>query len=251
MTTTCVTVADLAGQRCLSVTAVLSLCLLACSAAAGAQGATPSSIRVTGTSSVTVKPDRVRVDVGVVTQSRESQDAVSQNAATFSAVLAALRKTLGTSADISSLSYSLNPDYQYRPNEGQPTITGYTATNIVRVTTDDLARIGDVIDTASRAGANRVPSVQFTLRDEQAVRTRALKEAAVRAKSEADALASALGLRIIRILSVDEGGPVVVPVRDVMFAKAAAPGSAATSIQSGTIEVNANVTLAVEVSDRQ
>src|SRR4029077_3052924 len=129
------------------------------------------------------------------------------------------------------------------------TISGYTATNVVRVTIDDLSKIGDVIDVATRAGANRVPSIQFALRDEQSVRGQALREAAVKAKAEAEALANALGLKVNRILTVEAGGPVPVPIRDVMFARAES-SSAATAIQPGSIEVNANVTLTVEVSAR-
>jgi uncharacterized protein YggE len=208
-----------------------------------------SSIRVTGTSTVTANPDRARVDVGVVTQAPQSQLAVSQNARTFNTVMGSLRKAFGPQAEIKALQFSLTPDYQYHPGGGQPTITGYTATNAVRVTIDDLTRIGDVIDTATRAGANRVPSVQFALRDEDSVRTQALREAAIKARAEADALAGALGLKVNRIVAVEEGGPVVVPVRDVMFARAEGP-SAATAIQPGSIEVNASVTLTVEVSSR-
>jgi uncharacterized protein len=229
-----------------------STAFLGCFAALPARAEGPSSvssIRVTGTSTVTANPDRARVDVGVVTQAPQSQLAVSQNARTFNAVMESLRKALGANADIKSLQFSLSPDYQYHVSGGQPTITGYTATNVVRVTIDDLGKIGDVIDTATRAGSNRVPSIQFALRDEESVRTQALRDAAVKAKAEADALAAALGLKVNRILTVEEGGPVIVPVRDVMFARAES-SAAATTVQPGAIEVMANVTLTVEVSGR-
>ncbi len=233
--------------------AYLFVCLAALPASA--EGPTSlSSIRVTGTATVTAKPDRARVDVGVVTQAAQSDNAVSQNARTFDAVMSALHKAFGQGTDIKALSYSLNPDYQYgvvsSASGGAPTIKGYTVTNVVRVTIDDLARIGDVIDTAAQAGANRVPSVQFALRDEESVRVQAMREAATKAKAEADALASALGLKVNRILTVEEGGPVAVPIHEVAFARAAS-ASAATQIQPGAIEVNANVTLTVEVSPRQ
>ena len=100
-----------------------------------------SSIRVTGESVVSATPDRVQIDVGVVTQAARSRDAASQNASRLDAVLAALRKTLGAGSDIKTISYSLNPNYQYHPNGGEPTITGYTATNVLRITLDDLAKI--------------------------------------------------------------------------------------------------------------
>ena len=217
-----------------------------------AQQSTPaaSSIRVTGESLVSAAPDRVQIDVGVVTQAARSQEAASQNASRLDAVLAALHKVLGAGSDIKTISYSLHPNYQYHPNGGEPTITGYTASNVVRITLDDLAKVGSAIDGATAAGANHVQGIQFTLRDQQRVRSQALREAATKARAEADALASALGLKVVRILTVEETSPVAVSVRerDGMFAARAAAATAPTPIEAGTIDVTANVTLVVEVS---
>lgn len=198
---------------------------------------------------MTANPDRARIDVGVVTQSPQSQTAVSQNASKVEVLLAALRKALGSGADIKTLSYSLNPDYQYRASGGPSTISGYSATNIVRIMVDDLAKVGLVIDTAAQAGANRLPSVQFVLRDAQSARAQALKEAALKARAEAEILAGALGLKVNRILAVEEGGGAVIPMREVMFARAES-ASASTPIQPGTLDVNASVQLTVEVSPK-
>ena len=109
---------------------------------------------------------------------------------------------------------------------------------------DDLTRVGSVIDASTQAGANRVQNLQFMLRSESAVQTQALREAAAIARTKADALASALGLRIVRVLSVVETSPVSVPMRDVAFARAE---GASTPIEPGTIEVRATVMLRVEV----
>lgn len=91
-----------------------------------------------------------------------------------------------------------------------------------------------------------IQALRFELKDEQAVRAQALRQAASRARSKADALASALNLQIVRVLSVSEaGGPVVVPMREAMLARASA--DPATPIEPGTIEVRATVNLVVEV----
>ena len=154
-------------------------------------------------------------------------------------------RLLGANADIKTISYSVSPNYRYPKEGGEPTITGYTATNIVRVTLDDLTRVGNVIDTATQAGANRVQNLQFTLKDEQNVQAQALREAAVKAKRKAETLASALNLKVVRVLSVVESSPTVIPVRDVAYARTEA---ASTPIEPGTIEVRATVTFTVEIS---
>jgi uncharacterized protein YggE len=207
-----------------------------------------SSIRVTGDALVSAKPDRVQIDVGVLTQAAQSQLAAAQNATRTDATLAALRKAVGPGADIKTVSYSLNPNYQYHQDGGEPKITGYTATNVVRVTLSDLGKIGSVIDTATQAGANRVEGIQFTLSDEQNVRSQALREAAVKARADADVLAAALGLKVVRILSVEENGTTGGPVRPVMFDTRAMVAKAPTPIQPGSIDVGANVVLTVEVT---
>ena len=204
----------------------------------------PPFIQTSGDAKVTAQPDRAQIDLGVVTQANTSQAAAEQNARKLEATLSSLRRLPGTGVEIKTISYSLQPNYRYPKEGGEPQISGYTASNVVRVTLDDLTRVGNIIDTATLAGSNRVQNLQFMLRSEQTVRSRALKEAASEARSTADALASALGLKILRVISVVETSPVVVPVRDVAFARAEA---SATPIEPGMIEVRAIVSLKVEI----
>lgn len=217
--------------------------------AAAAAAAPLSSIRVTGDARVSARPDRVQIDLGVQTQAPLSQDAAAANARLLDAVLGAVRKAAGPGAQLRTASYSLSPNYQYHSSGGEPTITGYTALNVVEVTLDELARIGDVIDAASRAGANRVQGIQWTLRDQDAVRAEALRTAATRAHAEAQVLAEALNLRILRVLTVEESSPQIVPVRVHMAAARAAVSGAEvpTPVEAGTLDVSASVTLTVEV----
>jgi uncharacterized protein YggE len=229
--------------------------ILACAVAGAPARAQPtplspvSSIRVTGDAKVTAKPDRVQIDIGVTTRAAQSQDAASQNARQVDAVLAAVRKATGPAAVLKTISYSLNPTYQYHPNGEEPTITGYSAVNVLQVTLDDLAKIGTVIDSATLAGANHVQGIQFTLRDQDAVRAEALRQAATRARAQAEVLAAALALKVVRVLSVEENSPRVVPVRAYMGApRTTAITATATPVEAGTLDVTADVMLTVEVS---
>lgn len=205
------------------------------------------SIRVTGEATVKVSPDQAQIDIGVVTQAQNAQAAASQNAQKLDATIAALRKALGSDAEIKTISYSVSPNYRYPREGGQPTITGYTASNIVQVKINDLTKVGQVIDTATQTGANTINSLRFTLKDEQATRALALREAAMKARAKAEALASALNLKIQRVLHVEEGGQVSAPV---YYAKAemARAADVQTPIETGTIDVQATITLTVEVS---
>lgn len=208
-----------------------------------------ATIRVTGQAKVSETPDRVYIDIGVTTQAQKSQPAAAQNAARLAAVIAAVKRVAGPGAQLTTTEYSISPNYNYPRDGGTPTIVGYTVSNVVQVRLDDLQRIGPVIDAAAQSGSNKVQDIRFALRDEQVPRSQALREAARDARQDADALAGALDLRFVRILAVEEQspGPTFMPIalQARRFAAAQAP---ATSIEAGTIDVNATVTLTVEVA---
>jgi uncharacterized protein YggE len=230
---------------------IIFAALLACAVSQvnGQQITSPvSSIRVTGDAVVTAKPERAQIDVGVLTQERQSQNAATQNARQIDNVLTALHKLLGPDADIKTVNYTFSPDYQYRPI-GKPSVSSYTAMNVVRVTVDELDKVGLVIDTATQAGANHIESVRYTMRDPQVLHSQAVREAALKAKANAEALAAALNLKILRTLTVEEGGDSSGPP-DVSAPELREAVAAPTPIQSGSFIVTANVQLTVEVAAR-
>jgi uncharacterized protein len=214
----------------------------------------PPTIRTSGDAVVLAKPDRAQIDVGVVTQAATSQAAVEQNSRQLETLLSALKKLLGENADIRTTNYSLMPNTRYvTPPPAEPTITSYTATNIVRVVLDDLTQLGKVIDTAGGAGANRIQSLQFTVKNQQTVQAQAIIEAVSNARRKADLIATSMGLKIVRVVSVSETTPIVSSGQSVAYQSFSGGGADMASIPSTpiaprTIEVRAVVLLAVEVS---
>jgi uncharacterized protein YggE len=218
--------------------------LLAVCGIAAAQTARRPFVRAYGEGTVSVNPDQAKVQFGVVTQAPTAQAASSQNATQVTSLLAALRSLLGATAEIKTLSYSLNPTYNYPRDGGQPTLIGYTATNIVGVTITDIAIVGKVIDTGIQAGGNRVHGIQFGLKDDNAARQQALKLATAQAKADADAIASGLNMKTGAAVAIEEG----VQARPFpVDARAMAMTAEATPIESGPLEIRANVTLEVEL----
>jgi uncharacterized protein YggE len=229
--------------KAFGLTLMLGICMLPAAAQTG-PNKLPPSITTTGEAVVTAKPDRAQLDIGVASQAATSEAAVTDNAQKVTATLAKLHQVLGNNAEIKTISYTVSPDYKYPKEGGEPSITGYTATNVVRVTLDDLAQVGKAIDAATGSGANRIQNLRFSIKDEQVVQSQALREAAVKARQKAEALADALGLKIQRVLSVTENSQGAVPFREVAFARADA---ASTPIEPGTIEIHASVTYTVEI----
>jgi uncharacterized protein len=219
----------------------------------GASGLVRGSTRVvvTGDAVVQAQPDTAVVVIAVVTQNASASEAQGENASKTDAVVRAVKAAAGAGAEVKTSGYSLQPQYAYKEG-APPTITSYIARNAVTVTTAALDRVGAVIDAATRAGANNVDGLSFTLRKDESARAQALAAATREAASKARTVAEALGGRLARVVEVQEAGAVVRPlVRDdsTAFVRSSA-AQAATPVEPGTLDIRAQVTLTAEVEPK-
>lgn len=208
---------------------------------------------VTGEAIVQAEPDTAVVTVAVVTQNASASEAQAENASKTDAVVRAVRAAAGAGAEVKTSGYSLQPQYAYKEG-APPTITSYIARNSVNVTMGELNRVGAVIDAASRAGANSVDGLSFTLRRDEQARQRALSEATRAALSKARAVATTLGGgSVVRVVEVQEASAFhpPVPVYKTDFSRAAVTSQAATPVEPGSLEIRAQVQLVAEVETRQ
>lgn len=207
------------------------------------------SITVTGEATILAEPDQAEIDIGVVTQARTAPEASKENAERLSRVLAEIKKQLGKNGEVKTAGYSLGPNY--RSSQGsKPEIVGYTASNSLRIKTTSLNLVGRLIDSAMQAGANNVNRLMFTLQDELAAQLEALKTASAKARSKAEAVASSLGLKIVRIAAVNEGERTVQPIHYQAMAARAEVSRAPTPVEPGTVEIRSTVTMTVEVAEK-
>jgi uncharacterized protein YggE len=217
---------------------------------AAAQNPTPPaphpSIRVTATGEVRATPDQATADFAVETAAANAQEAAAENAQRMERVIAALVRAGVPRERIETRDYNVFPDYDQRPMEqgGEPRLRGYRVMNTVSATTHEVARVGGLIDAALGAGANRVHGVRFGLRDPARFRQQAIAEATRRARADAAALASAMGVRLGMIreaatLDLGAGMPVMM-AREGMAMDAVAQ-SAPTPINPGEQIVRASV----------
>lgn len=214
----------------------------------------PMRVMVTGDSIVQAQPDTAILSISVVTQSRRALDAQTDNANKSDAVIRALKAAAGAGAEIKTGGYNLQPQRVYKENQ-PPTIVGYEARNTVTVTLADLTKVGAVIDAASQAGANNVDGIAFTLRKDRAARMQALTEATREAVAKAQAIAQALGARVVRVIEVQEGGGYVRPLNQIAEVSdgimARARVSAPTPIEVGTLDIRSQVQLIAEIETAQ
>lgn len=204
----------------------------------GPPGAFPfpvgQTIVVVGRGAVEAAPDRALVTIGAQAIRPTAQEAQERVSGTMTQVLQRVM-ALGIPRErIQTVEINLYP--QRRPQSGD--ITGYQAVQRLRVTVDDLALVGRVLDAAVTAGANLLDGVSFTLRDSASYRARAFAAAAQDARAAANALAAAAGVTIARVVRIEEMGAGVPIVRGPMVQ--AAP-EASTPVLPGTLSVTAQV----------
>lgn len=204
----------------------------------------PPVVKATAEGVASARPDRAVIDIGVVTQAATAQAAGAQNARQTTEVISQMKKSLPAGTQIQTAGYSLYPNYRQGPGQAQQ-ITGYTASNVVKVTIDDIDSVSKAIDTATGVGANTIQGLQFTIKDEQSLRGAALQMATRNARANVEAIASALGTKIVRVVEVAEGNPQ--EIRPMMRAMAM-NSTAATPVEAGTVDVRATVMLTAEIA---
>ena len=215
------------------------LCLGMSSVAMAAPGPGPAVISVSGQGRADVALDMAVVNIGIVTTGKTAQLAQAENARVASDVTAALGQLGIFSKDIQT-HYTMSPVYEkgdYRK------AVGYRANNTVTVTVNDVAKAGQVIDAALSSGATDVNGLSFGLKDAKSVRNTALQMAVQDARSKADAIAAALGVKIVGIQNVKEDGGNFAryEVANARLAKLDGAAMADTPVNAGTVEVNAEV----------
>jgi uncharacterized protein YggE len=217
-----------------------------------AAGNTLLSVSADGRS--TRAPDLAVFSAGVTSQAKSASAALAANSADMNRVIAALKQAGIADKDIQTSNLSLNPVYGQpvvRP-DGQmvqePQIIGYQASNTVTVRQRDLKQFGRVLDTLVAAGANQINGPSFQVENNDAAMDEARTQAIAKARTRAALYAKAAGLRVVRILSIAEGGGYS-PQPQVMFAKAAMmDGAAPTPVAAGEVEMSVSVSVQFELA---
>jgi uncharacterized protein YggE len=199
------------------------------------------TITVVGQGKASVKPDIARIGIGIETSGETVADAVAENEATMTTILAALEAAGIDAKDIQTTNYSVHlersPELMPRAETSEPAANQYRVSNMVNVIIRDLDAAADVLDAVIDAGANNIWGMDFSVEDPSAAQAEAQAAAIADAKARAEALAELSGVELGPVMSVSEvlGGGAV-PMAAVM--ESAARGGA---ISPGELEINYQV----------
>ncbi len=232
------------------VVLIAAFCSTAFAQATGNSALPPDQIIVTGNAEVEVTPDVATVRIGVLQQSTSAKDAQEGANRTGQAILKALGMLGVSPQQIQTSRLTITPVYQQRPNNSNytepPRIVGYSASNVISVTLENLAQIGPVVDAGLDNGANQLEGVRFGLKNDGPVREKSLTQAIAEARGKASAMANALSVTLGTPLEVSEGGVSIVPYEqsgEIQTAAFAVRAATPTPVSPGQLTIRASVTI--------
>ena len=197
------------------------------------------TISATGTTSVV--PDAVRINATVSVLGTTSKGALSTASTSSSTVRSALTANKVATKDIATQSINVYPEYSY-PVSGIPTLSGYRATQSFNITIRSATSAGAVVDAIVEAGGDnlQVNGVSpFVLDSDKATDT-ARTAAVKRAKAKAASYAKLLGVKLGRVIYLDETStPIAYPI----YTATAKADSDATVVDLGEQKVSVSVTV--------
>ena len=225
-----------------AVAAVIALTLISgVGLALPASAADTRYITISATGTTMVVPDAVRINAMVSVFATTSKGALGTASKTSSGVRSALIANKVATKDIATQSITVYPEYSY-PASGTQTLSGYRATQSFDITVRSATTAGSVVDAIVEAGGDNLqvngvsPFVVDNDKATETARTAAVKKAKARAAS----YAKLLGVKLGRVIYLDETStPVAYPI----YSATTKADSAETVVDLGEQKVSVSVTV--------
>jgi uncharacterized protein YggE len=201
------------------------------------------TITASGKGAIQATPDVAYVNMGVITEGQELSKVQAENAEKMTKVIASLTELGVKKEEIKTINYNVNPNYKWDEKTGKSSIVGYTVSNTLVVTINDISQTGNLLDKVVANGSNSINSIRFSIKNEADLYNQALELAVKDAKSKATAMGKGLGIENIQPLKITESSSRYSPVYNERNMAAMDSAKAATPISGGELEVTANVSI--------
>jgi uncharacterized protein len=214
------------------------------------------TIQVSGTGEVYTKPDLAITSFSVVTEKKTVEEALLENTRKMNGVIEAIKAEEVEEKDLKTTSFSIYPRYEWRKSEdisfypeGERVLVGYEISQSLQVKIRNMERIGEIIQKATRAGANQVGNLQFAVDKEEEFKDQAREKAIEKAKEKAETLSLQLGIKLVKIVGFSESSQV--PRYDYYEKSALGMGGeeeASPQIESGENKIEVSVIVIYEIN---
>jgi uncharacterized protein YggE len=217
-----------------------------------------------GTGEVTYTPDTALIYLSVNKTALTQESAKDQANEVINKITEELKKLGIAEKDIKTTGFSVGPNYGNEPISADAEVStklmiaperpttgkGYTASVSLEVRVKPLDKAEQAIDVATKGGATQVGTYQMVIDEakQKELEDQARIEAIKKAKEKAKSLADAAGIRLGRVVSVQDntGGGYPRPMLLKMDAAAESFEAAPTQLNPGENTVSVSVTLSFE-----
>ena len=227
--------------RSIAALSIAVLVITGIALASPASAADTRFITVSATGTTTVVPDAVRISATVSVLGTTSKGALGTAGTTAAAVRSALAAKKVATKDIATQSVTVYPEYSY-PASGTPALTGYRATQSFDITIRIATTAGSVVDAIVDAGGDnlQINGVSPFVLDNNKASDKARMAAVTKAKAKAASYAKLLGVKLGRVIYLDE---VSTPSMNPVYSPSAKADSTETVIDLGEQKVSISVTV--------
>lgn len=218
-----------------------------------------NSITVTGKGEKITIPDIATFSFGVTETAKDVLEAQNKATTRVNSALKALKDNGVEDRDIKTISYTINPHYDYQSSvctsnycpPSKSILTGYDVSQTIEVKVRDLKKAGTLFSTIGSLGVQNVNSLTFSIDDLDKEKAEARERAIENAKEKAKNLASQLGVRLVRITSFyDQSDEPIYYGREAMGADVMMKSAAvapAPEIPAGEQKVVSRVSITYEI----
>lgn len=222
-------------------------------------GVMPSTtITVNGKGHLEKAPDTAKISFVIEEKSKQVADAQNAVSKKITDTKKALLDAGVEEKYISTESYNSYPNYDYPqvicgiagcPPTKAPVLRDYTVSQNVKVSVKDLSKVEAVLGVLGKNNVTNISGPNFGFEDDTAVAREARDLAITDAKDQAEKLAKALGVRLVRIVSFSEqsggGYPVAYMAKADMAVGMAA--QSAPALPTGIQTIDSTVSLTYEI----
>jgi uncharacterized protein YggE len=256
------------GKHCVKMVVVVALSLLSIFLLAetigvvksykfiGTNPASQGTISVSGKGEVVAVPDIANVSFTVSNEALVAGDAQAKSSKEMNSILALLKKDGIADKDIKTTSYNIYPRYEYSGSassyypypSGKQILAAYVVSQSVLVKIRDISKAGKILADLGESGATDISGLSFANDKQDDLQKQARDQAITQAEADAEKLASALGVNLVRILNYSENGnyPIYYAKADMM-SSGVGGGAVAPQVPAGENTITSNVTITYEV----
>jgi uncharacterized protein YggE len=211
-------------------------------------------ISVNGKGEVIAVPDIATFSLTVSEESPVVATAQKSATTKMNSILDFLKKSGVEDKDIKTTNYNIYPRYEYPGsmlyNNGKRTLAGYVVSQSIEVKVRKTEEAGKLISGIGEFGAEEVSGLSFSVDKYDELVKEAREKAITEAKENAEKLADALGVDLVRITSYYDQNP----IGPMYYGKAVGMGgdmmnesSVAPELPAGENKIISNVSISYEI----